>query len=1493
MLQIKILEGQPYPLGATWDGAGVNFSLYSQHAEAVTLCLFDGANQKSESLCIPMKNRTHHVWHCYVMGVRPGQLYGYRVKGPYDPASGHRFNPAKLLLDPYALSIGRDLTWHPSLFGYRYPYSFNEADTTDSAPYAPLGAVVDPSFHWGDDRPPAIPWRDTVIYEAHLAGFTQLHPLIPEELRGTYTGFASDPVIDYLKGLGVTAVEFMPLHHSISEYHLVKRGLENFWGYNPLSFFAPNRRYGLGSREDSINEFKSMVRILHQAGIEVIVDVVYNHTAESDHTGPTLSFRGIDNLSYYRHYPDRLDLYQDFTGCGNTLNLRNPRILQMIMDSLRYWIQEMHVDGFRFDLASALARELFEVDRLASFFDIIQQDPVISRVKLIAEPWDLGEGGYQVGNFPPGWAEWNGHYRDTVRRVVNDKHGNLPEFVTRISGSSDLYSREDRRPQASINYIISHDGFTLRDLVSYSQKHNEPNGWNNMDGSPENYSDNHGVEGETDDAEILRIRLQKQKNLLTTLFFSQGVPMLHAGDEMHRTQKGNNNAYCQANEISYVNWNPDDTGRELMAFTRFLIHLRKHNEVLRRKDFFLGEKLSVMDMKDVYWMHPDGREMSADDWNQPDAIFGMLLPSEFGVRADFYSTMQGDTLFVLFNHSGRAADFTIPENPSARWKTLLRTDQTLLTTDDLEKLDQDDVRYFIESDIDAFMSTMQSRMADGRFFLPREQVELPAYSIIVLKAERGWKEAHVRRGLRERVLLDLSDEVGIQTSYVDLSGKETVLSHSELYRVLRACGFPVRDPASLERVAQRREFEIWHNPVDPVVVTTHTGEKRFRSPGPDLRIPESVVDEISCVISDESGREVARFKLNRKDGSQNIELIESRRMRYVSSLFGEELHNHHVRILHLKTVIPVPLETGYYDITYFHEDVQIGKSVLAIAPARAFDFFDLHGDLPQAAGIAVQMYALRSRQNMGIGDFNDLLLLGRKAAAAGYRVIGVSPFHALFLNRPGLRSPYYPSSRISIHPLFLHLQSMQEWKVCDEARMRFASLHDVMEAEKKKDVINYDLIYDWKKDLLEDLYHCFKTHPQFEREREQLEHWKTANPDVFIHALYEVADDVFGSIDPPEDLFQPGSVWYQAFVQDHEDQIHFYMYLFWRVRLQFEDVREELREIGLSLYIDLAVGAAPDGAEVKTNHLYRPGLISRSARAGSPPDPFSPSGQNWGLSVWVPEALKRYQFRPFIELLRANMLRNGILRIDHVMWLYRLFWIVEEVNGISRTYVRYPSKELFSLLALESVRNRTAIIGEDLGTVPHEVRLEMERRNIYSWKVLYFEKEYGSGEFLRPDQYKRDSIATINTHDLPTLAGFWLGRDIEERHRLNILTDGAAEQARLERKSDRNAMLRALEANDLKTEEMDETMTMDPELSSAIHRYVSLSGSRLFIVSLYDLTGEMDQPNLPGTVDEYPCWKLRNQVYLEDIEENPYWLAINKAIKERLSGDAELWQRDP
>ncbi|HEV8225140.1 MAG TPA: glycogen debranching protein GlgX [Rubrobacteraceae bacterium] len=559
-----VWPGEPYPLGATWDGEGINFVLFSENAEKVELCLFDPTG-KREVERIEMRERTNQKWHCYLPYGRLGQLYGYRVYGPYDPEEGHRFNPNKLLLDPYAKATVGLLDWSYPHFGYRLGTEEEDLsfDERDNAAGMPKCRVVETAFTWGDDRPPRIPWHDTIIYETHVKGFTQRHPNIPPALRGTYAGLASAPAIDHLKRLGATAVELMPVHLFVDDKHLVDRGLRNYWGYNSIGFLAPDMRY---SATGSINEFKTMVKRLHSAGLEVILDVVYNHTAEGNHLGPTLSFRGIDNAAYYRLVPDDRRYYMDFTGTGNTLNMMHPRVLQLIMDSLRYWILEMHVDGFRFDLASALARELYEVDQLSSFFTIIHQDPVISQAKLIAEPWDVGEGGYQVGNFPVGWTEWNGKYRDAVRAYWNGEGGRTGELAYRLTGSSDLYERGGRKPHASINFVTAHDGFTLRDLVSYEEKHNEANGEGNTDGENHNLSRNYGVEGPTDDVEIRRLRARQRRNLMATLLLSQGVPMILSGDELGRTQNGNNNAYCQDNEISWLDWELSTLDRNFLAF---------------------------------------------------------------------------------------------------------------------------------------------------------------------------------------------------------------------------------------------------------------------------------------------------------------------------------------------------------------------------------------------------------------------------------------------------------------------------------------------------------------------------------------------------------------------------------------------------------------------------------------------------------------------------------------------------------------------------------------------------------------------------------------------------------------------------------------------------------------------------------------------------------------------------------------------------------------
>jgi len=666
---MRLWPGTPYPLGATWDGSGTNFAVFSEAADAVELCLFegqaggseeDGAGPRAETR-IELTEVDGFVWHGYLPDVGPGQRYGYRVHGPYNPATGHRCNPAKLLLDPYGKAVDGEVDWNEAVFGYRFddPALPN---TTDSAPYMPVNVVINPFFDWGDDRPPRIPYHETVIYEAHVRGLTKRHPDLPAAERGTYAGLAHPAVIEHLTGLGVTAVELMPVHQFVSEHALQGRGLTNYWGYNTIAFLAPHNGYAAARQPGGqIAEFKAMVRALHEAGIEVILDVVYNHTAEGDHRGPTLSFRGIDNAAYYRLNDDDRTYYLDYTGCGNSFNVRSPHALQLIMDSLRYWIIEAHVDGFRFDLAAALARELHDVDRLSTFFDLVQQDPVVSQVKLIAEPWDVGEGGYQVGNFPPLWSEWNGKYRDTVRDFWRGESGALPEFASRLSGSSDLYETSGRRPVASINFATCHDGFTLADLVSYNHKHNEANGEGGRDGSDDNRSWNCGVEGPTDDPAVLALRARQRRNFLATLFCSQGVPMLLAGDELGRTQLGNNNAYCQDNEVSWVDWDMAEREAGLLGFTRAMSALRREHPVFRRRRFFLGHPAGDGHLADIAWLTPSGREMGDADWGKTGRAMTVFLNGDALTEPGPHGERVRDDSFLLMLSAERdPLEFTVP-----------------------------------------------------------------------------------------------------------------------------------------------------------------------------------------------------------------------------------------------------------------------------------------------------------------------------------------------------------------------------------------------------------------------------------------------------------------------------------------------------------------------------------------------------------------------------------------------------------------------------------------------------------------------------------------------------------------------------------------------------------------------------------------------------------------------------------------------------------------
>ncbi|WP_329024457.1 glycogen debranching protein GlgX [Streptomyces sp. NBC_00690] len=714
---MQVWPGQAYPLGATHDGAGTNFAVYSEAARRIELCLLhdDGSESRVE-----LREADAFVRHAYLPGVMPGQRYGFRVHGPYAPDRGHRCNSAKLLLDPYARAMSGSIDWGESVYGYRFdrPDSPNELD---SAPHTMASVVVDPSFDWGDDRPPRIDYHRTVMYEAHVKGLTMLHPELPPEVRGTYAGLAHPAVISHLTELGVTTLELMPVHQFIHDHRLVDAGLNNYWGYNTIGFFAPHNAYASrGDRGEQVTEFKEAVRALHRAGIEVILDVVYNHTAEGNELGPTLSFRGLDNASYYRLAEEDRRLYTDTTGTGNSLLMRSPHVLQLIMDSLRYWVTEMHVDGFRFDLAATLARQFHEVDRLSSFFDLVQQDPVVSQVKLIAEPWDLGEGGYQVGNFPPLWTEWNGKYRDCVRDLWRGEPRTLAEFASRLTGSSDLYQNDGRRPLASVNFATCHDGFTLRDLVSYDEKHNESNGESNRDGESHNRSWNCGVEGETDDPRVRELRMRQMRNFIATLMLSQGVPMLSHGDEFGRTQGGNNNAYCQDNEVSWVRWptpgemEGDDGGESLLSFTRAMVWLRREHPVFRRRRFFRGGPVddSQDELTDIAWFNPAGEQMTQRDWqSRHTRALSVFLNgnsvSEPGPRGE---RIRDDSFLLMFNAGPGEVDFGVPVSHGPLWRIIVDTARARAVS--LEELDE---------------------LAEGEKVAAGERVTLAGRSLVVLR----------------------------------------------------------------------------------------------------------------------------------------------------------------------------------------------------------------------------------------------------------------------------------------------------------------------------------------------------------------------------------------------------------------------------------------------------------------------------------------------------------------------------------------------------------------------------------------------------------------------------------------------------------------------------------------------------------------------------------------------------------------------------------------
>lgn len=1399
----RLDDGTAAPLGAVFDGNGVNFSLFSHHAEKIELCLFDEAGEQEIRRYL-LPQRTGDIWHGYLEGARPGLLYGYRVYGPYDPVRGHRFNSNKLLIDPYAKALFGSLVYDEANYGYRKIDRAQDLsyDDRDNARHIPKCRVIAYPDEPSPSARPHIPWKNSILYELHVRGYTKQHPDVAAELRGTFAGLAATPVIDHLLNLGITTVELLPVHAFSDERHLVQRGLTNYWGYNSLNCFCPEPRY-LATGKDT--EIRDTVDKLHAAGIEVILDVVYNHTGEGDELGPTLSFRGIDNASYYQLAPDSR-YYVNNSGCGNTLNFAHPQIRQMVIDSLVHWAEQFDVDGFRFDLAVSLGRDPDLFDGQSAMLSAIHRHPSLSKLKLIAEPWDVGPQGHQTGNFPPGWAEWNDHYRDCIRRAWRGDAGVLGELATRMTGSSDIFGNEARGPLASLNYVTCHDGFTLEDLVSYSTKHNEANQENNHDGPDENFSWNCGEEGPSTEPHIQSQRQRQKRSLLATLLLSQGVPMLLAGDEFGRTQKGNNNAYCQDNELSWVKWkNRESDNLDLLNFLKAMIRLRLNFPVLRRDTHLTGHHTGAKGHKDITWLHPDGHEMTIGDWKQADAhILGFHLASARDCK---------DDLIILMNMGEYGAPFTLPEE-------------------------------FREQNWYILLNTGQSNIDEPSFPMPKD-LTLEPHSLIVASPRQ-----------RDASLFELARRAGIADHYWDITGGFHKTGIATARALLGKMGYQAETPDEVANSLTAFEDSEWQNILPSTLVV-------------------KVDKDIDVPISAQSGTfkgllfwEITTEQAARLEGQvQSEELPILQRTQRKGGCWERRC---------LKIAPPLPL--GY------HKAVLSGaidaEMMVIVVPERCY----LPSSITEGRkfwGLTVQLYSLRSENNWGMGDFHDLEQLAIWAGCKGASTVVLNPLHALFPHHPDSASPYFPSSRSFLNPLYLSVSDLPDFEKCTDVRNHLSdpAVASKLASLRDQDWINYTDVGDLKYDLIQKLYVYFLNHhlksPEDEVAQAFHDFCEEGGQALKNFAAFEILANHFGTpvwTNWPAEYRNPDSQAISAFVNSHPEEFEFCIYCQWQADAQLARAASEAKQAGMVLGLcrDLAVGCSAHGADGwRHQNVY-----TETARLGAPPDPFNPSGQNWGVAPTNPHSLKAQGYAPFTEVLRANMRHAGILRIDHVMGIARQFWIPGGHGSKEGTYIEYPFDDLIGILALESQRNRCMIIGEDLGTVPDGFRERMAAANVLSSRVLYFEQE--KDHFRAPDDYPLMAAACLSTHDLPTLLGYWQGSDLDEMQKLNLYPSVEVQRLMEDgRIRDKAALVSMLQSQGfLNTHEhrnADWSRIWD-----AVHGFLAGTKSVLALVQLDDLTDETVQINLPGTSDhQRPNWRRRQQSGLQDMVAD---IKINKRL---------------
>jgi glycogen operon protein len=1333
----RVSGGSPEPLGVTSDPEGVNVAVASSTAGAIDFCLFDEAGREHR---IRLPGRTGDVFHGHVGGLRPGARYGLRAHGPYDPARGLRFDPGKLLIDPHATALDGPVKLHPSLFS-------PPTEGLDSAPHVPKGVVSGPAPEAA--APVIAPWDRTVIYEAHVRGLTRLHPALSPEIRGSFAALAHPAIVAHLQALGVTTLELLPAAAWIDERHLPPLGLSNYWGYNPIAFCAPDPRLAPGGWP----EIRAATAALGEAGIEVILDVVFNHTGEGDALGPSLSLRGLDNRAYYWLDPADPGRYLDYAGTGNALRCDHPQTVRLVMDALRTWTRRGGVAGFRFDLATALGRRATGFDPAAPLLAAIAQDPELRGLKLIAEPWDLGPHGRQLGAFPAAFGEWNDRYRDAVRRFWGWHGATRGELASRLAGSADLFHVK-RRPSRSVNYVVAHDGFTLADLVTYATKRNGANGEDGRDGTDANWSWTCGVDGPTADPQILARRQADQRALMATLMLSRGVPMIAMGAELGHSQEGNNNAYAQDNETSWIDWaraSPD-----LTAFTGRLGRLRAEHPALRLDTFLTGQAVEGPD-PDVRWLDADGAELSAGAWDDPEgAVLQMVLttasPGEF------------DRVVVVLNRGEAPVEARLPDpGDGAAWAI---------------ELDSGDPERSGEPG-DAFLT-------------------LAGRSVALLASRPSGRR--VARGADDDLVGRVAEAAGIAPEWWTIDGERRQVRPDTQRALLAAMGSPAGT------VGEARE-SLWRL-------------------GSAARAPLAPVRVVPAG---------AGVRLNLRS--------EERWLRLVSES-GEETWT---QAVDGQVELP-PLAADRYEL-------QLGeaKSVLIAAPAAAFEPDGLaRGE--RLFGISAQLYALRRSGDQGVGDFSTLAALGEAACDAGAGFVAINPLHALFPHDRGRASPYHPSDRRFLDPLYLDLTQITPGRPG-------ASSPDAT-------LIDYDAVWRRKSKLLEtELATGAREDPEF------LAFRQAAGEPLCGFALFQaIAEAHPGVAWPqwPDGLDDPSSGAARAFAAKHSDRVEFHE------RLQFLADRQlapaARRAPGLGLCRDLAVGAAADGAEVwSAQHLW-----ATAASIGAPPDAFAPQGQVWALPPPIPQAWRSAAYEPFAALLRANMRHAGALRIDHVMGLQRLFWVPEGAEGADGAYVDYPLHDLLGVLGLESARAGCMVIGEDLGTVPERLRETLSSARVYGYSVLPFERD--GDRFRPPEGFRRRALACATTHDLPPLAGWWEAVDLDERARLGLLAAGELGAARSERSRDKRDLLMALQAEGLATG-IDLEDHFSDALAAAIYAYVAASASQLVAIQAEDLAGEAASQNVPGTDRERPNWRHRLTEPVEGLTATLRATAILNAVR--------------